>query len=44
MSKKTINIRVYETTRNRLKVKAAKKKTTIIKLIDELSKYEKHTS
>ncbi len=36
--KNTVNIRVYETTRKRLKLRAVKEDKDMITLIDELSK------
>lgn len=37
-SEKTVNMRVFEKTRNRLKVKAAKAKKSMLVYTDELSK------
>jgi predicted HicB family RNase H-like nuclease len=36
--KETVTLRVYESTHKRLKIKAAKEKKTLIKLLEELSK------
>lgn len=35
---KTVTIRIYEQTRDHLKIRAAKEKKSIIRLIEELSK------
>lgn len=38
VSKKTVNIRVFRETRDRLKVKAARKRMSIMQHIEELSR------
>lgn len=41
MEKKTVNIRVFQATRDRLKIKAVRERKTIMSLVEELSKGRK---